>query len=79
MRIETSTKWGRVTVDMPDTMTEIERAEVFEDLAGFERAEKKPMGFGDFKMKRTDGTDIACASVAFDAETECCLNCGKRH
>ncbi|WP_407473546.1 hypothetical protein [Sulfitobacter sp. PM12] len=79
MRIETSTKWGRVTVDMPDAMTEIERAEVFEDLAGFERAEKKPMGFGDFKMERTDGTAIACASTAFDAETECCLSCGERH
>lgn len=79
MKIEASTKWGRIVVDMPDVMTEIERAEVFEDLAGFERAEKKPIGFRDFKMKRSDGSQVPCTSTAFDSETECCLSCGKRH
>ncbi len=79
MRISASTKWGRVTVEMPDGMTEIERAEVFEDLAGSERAEKRLMGFNDLDMKRSDGSPVPCKSTAFDAETECCLACGKRH
>ena len=55
MRIEFDTAKGRVRIEMPDGMTSEDRAEIFDDLAGWEGAPKRAYNFGDRRLKKSTG------------------------
>lgn len=63
MKIEASTQWGRIRMEFPDEMSREERAQVFEEMARMERAERRPLNFGDLRLKKSDGTSVAAKSL----------------
>lgn len=48
---------GRCRIDLPNTMTEKERAEFFQEMIGWETSPKQPLDFGDSNRPKTDVRD----------------------
>ena len=76
-RIEASTEWGRISMNFPDVMTPSQRAAVFDELAAMERAPKRPFGFGDFKMRTSDGAPMPCPNHRTNGGNDLCITCGE--
>jgi hypothetical protein len=64
-------------MDFPDAMTPSQRAAVFDELAAMERAPKRPFGFGDFKMCKSDGTPVPCRNHRTNGGNDRCITCGE--
>lgn len=77
MWIEASTEWGRMRFEFPDEMTPANRAAVFDEMAAMERAPKRPFGFGDFKMIKSDGEHVPCRNHRTNGGANTCITCGE--
>lgn len=76
MKIEASTKWGRIAMVFPDEMTPENRAAIFDEMAAMERAPKRPFGFGDFCMRASDGSPVPCRNHRTNGGNNFCITCG---